>query len=1173
MQLRRIKLAGFKSFVDPTTFHLPSRLVGIVGPNGCGKSNFIDAVRWVMGEGSAKTLRGESMSDVIFNGSIARKPVGQASVELVFDNSDGRIGGAYSRYAEISVRRQVSRDGQSIYALNGTRCRRKDITDVFLGTGFGPRSYSIIEQGMISRLVEARPEDLRHFLEEAAGISKYKERRKETESRLTETRENLARLDDIRAELRQQISRLARQAETALRYQTFKTEEHTTRSQLLALRWRTLENQREEQEKEIQNTAVFLEERLAALRHTEAELEEARETTQTNQDIFTTVQGEVYAAGAEVARVEQALRHAMEGRKRQAAELERAQVALSQSHTHWASDKEEAERLALVLTEQEEGLAIAEEQAAMTSVDLTVAEEALAEWQERWEELSRAGQAPLQAAQVERAHLTYIEQQQGELVLRRQRLEKEAANIDPSPLEAEVERMEGLLESHDIHQESLAASLVDANQAVATQRNTNHHLSTELDQIRHRLQHLRGRLTSMETLQQAALGKGKGAVVDWLVRHGLSHAPRFAEALEVAQGWERAVEVVLGPHLEAVCVPDLAVVAQKTADLHKGGLGLWSAVAGGLPPPAASTAPRLVDQVRAPWSVAGLLAGVYTAPSLPHALALRDTLAVGESVVTPDGVWLGREWLRVVRDSDAHTGLLAREQEIRQLRISLEAAEEQVETQAVALEEGRAQLAALEHDRERAAAAVHDGARVHSDLRTRLGSQQARLEQIQARVSQLQRDLAEVADHIQQNTERSAEVRDRLHEALEQVDALNAEQETLTQARSDVRSAVERTRAAAALARTEAHRLALEARSVSSRLEAMHASLARAETRRNDLTEQVEVLQEALENAETPIDGFTEELQERLATRLEAEEQLNRARHQLEDSNHRLRELERARTENERVVEERRAELTQTRIAHQEVVVRARGIEEQAAELEILLPEVLPTLPAQITEDAWQERLDQLARQIQRLGAINLAAIEEHSAAAERSQYLEAQHADLSTAVETLEGAIRRIDRETRQRFQETFNQVNDGLKATFPRLFGGGHASLELTGEELLETGVTIMARPPGKRNSTIHLLSGGEKALTAVALVFSIFQINPSPVCLLDEVDAPLDEANVGRFCNMVQEMSSMVQFIFITHNKKTMEMADHLIGITTQEPGVSRLVTVDVEEATQLIGRAGG
>ena len=1171
MQLRRIKLAGFKSFVDPTVFHLPGRLVGIVGPNGCGKSNFIDAVRWVMGEGSAKTLRGESMSDVIFNGSNARKPIGQASVELVFDNTDGRIGGAYAQYAEIAVRRQVSRDGQSVYFLNGTRCRRKDITDVFLGTGFGPRSYSIIEQGMISRLVEARPEDLRNFLEEAAGISKYKERRKETETRLTETRENLSRLEDIRTELRQQITRLARQAETALRYQALKTEEHTTRSQLLALRWRSLDRQRQAQEKEIQNAAVSLEERLAALRHTELELEEARQTSQSIQDTFAEVQGEVYAAGAEVARVEQALQHALANRKRQAAELERARTALAQNHAHWEADQEEAQRLAAGLAEQQEDLAVAEEQTALTVQELATTEEAWAHWQERWEELNQAAQAPTQAAQLERAHLTHCEQQQSQLANRRQRLEQEAANLDPTLLEADVAHLENALEEQAIRQDDLAEALTEANQSIANQRNANHHLATQLDQTRHRLQHVRGRLTSLETLQQAALGKGKGAVVDWLERHGLLHTPRLAETIEVAHGWERAVEVVLGPHLEAVCVADLPAVAKLTTDLHKGGLSLWSTVASTSASPPLRSLPPLAEQVRAPWPIAALLAGVYTAPDLLAALALRETLTESESVVTPDGLWLGSTWLRVVRDADAHTGLLAREQEIRQLRIALEAAEDQVETQALALDEGRNQLVALERARERCATAVHEGSRLHADLRARLGTQQTRLEQLHARMAQMRRDLAEMATQAEQHTHQAAQVRTRLHEALEQADILHAQREILTQTRADQRAAVERARVAAAAARDQSHRLALEMRTVSTRLEATQASLARTATRRAELSEQVETLTEAFAHTEAPITLLEADLKDRLTVRLATEEQLNGVRRQVEDTHHRLRDMERTRAEQERTIETVRADLTTTRIAHQEVVVRTRGIEEQATELGIVLSDTLITLPMQMAEDAWQERLDQLARQIQRLGAINLAAIEEHQATTERFQYLDAQHADLTTAVETLENAIRRIDRETRQRFQETFDQVNDGLKNTFPRLFGGGHASLELTGDNLLETGVTVMARPPGKRNSTIHLLSGGEKALTAVALVFSIFQINPSPVCLLDEVDAPLDEANVGRFCRMVEDMSTKVQFIFITHNKRTMEMASHLIGVTMQEPGVSRLVTVDVAEAEQLLGNA--
>ncbi|CAK0770258.1 hypothetical protein CCP3SC1AL1_40028 [Gammaproteobacteria bacterium] len=576
MQLRRIKLAGFKSFVDPTIFHLPSGLVGIVGPNGCGKSNFIDAVRWVMGESSAKHLRGESIADVIFNGSSARKAAEQASVELIFENSEGRVSGSHALDPEILVRRVVHRDGQSTYFLNNVRCRRKDITDVFLGTGFGPRSYSIIEQGMISRLVEAHPEDLRAFLEEAAGISKYRERRKETEPRLAETRENLSRLDDILRELKQQLTRLAKQSEAALRYQSLQSEEKTTRNQLLVLRWRTLDQQRQKESEKIEVQTQIWNDQVAKLKQVEKEEFFAQEEAQAASEFFSKAQERFYSTGAGVSKIEQILQHAREEQKRQSAELNRIRASLTQAESQRATDQEETQKLSNDLLVQKQTLASAENLVLETEQQLSESEQAYSDCQSRWEETQRAGQIPVQTAQIERTRLTHLEQQQVQLVRRRERLEQELSLLESSPLQEEVRRLEESFQAGNVLQESFQSALVSANQAIVLERSVNQQKTAKLEKMRDQLHTFRGRLASLEILQQSALGKGKGVISEWLAERGLDQAVRLAEKLEVASGWERAVEVVLGPYLEAVCVEDLAQLVQSVGEIKQGSLILWS---------------------------------------------------------------------------------------------------------------------------------------------------------------------------------------------------------------------------------------------------------------------------------------------------------------------------------------------------------------------------------------------------------------------------------------------------------------------------------------------------------------------------------------------------------------------------------------------------------------------
>ena len=1166
MRLSKLKLSGFKSFVDPTTVLFPSSLAGVVGPNGCGKSNVIDAVRWVMGESSAKHLRGDSMADVIFNGSTARKPVAQASVELVFDNSDGGLGGQYANYSEIALRRQVSRDGQSAYFLNNARCRRRDITDIFLGTGLGPRSYSIIEQGMISRLIEAKPEDLRVFFEEAAGISKYKERRRETEKRIRHTHENLSRVNDLREEIEKQLEKLKRQARSAERFKALRDQERRVKAELLALRYQVLHEESGDRRKLIKENETRLQAVTAELRSVEAALEKGREAHIEASDRFNAVQGRYYELGAEVARVEQAIQHSKDMRRSQQQELEKAGQAWNEVQAHIKVDERRLEQLAAGLAENEPAREQASSRAQDSREKREHAEHLMQAWQSDWDAFNERANEASQTAQVERTRIDQLERHLIQLGQRQERIEQEQQQLDSNAMEAEISDFEKQAGERQQHAQQLQEQLQQLRSRIDELRDATRNQQRELHDAQNEQQALGGRRASLLALQQAALGEGEGVVTQWLGAQGLNEAPRLAKQLDVDSGWERAVETVLGFYLEAVCVEAGDDLVDALAELKQGALSLIDTRAGVTAAPSASGTP-LTARVRAPWSLDGLLAGVYAAESLGEALQVRAALKAHESVVTQDGIWIGSSWLRVARDEDARAGVLEREKEINALEDKLKDITNKIVGLEQGLEAARGELQEVEARREELQVEANQAHRQFSDARAQFDARRVRLEQIHKRSSALHKEASENSDQRDEETKTADEARSCLHKALVALDRMADEREQGVAERDRLRSGLNESRLEAQRDRDQAHELELRCRSQHTEQETTSQNLERMRGQQVHLQQRRDELQRALTDSDAPLQSMQEELAVQLQKRVEVETELRDERRGVEAIEHKLREDEQQRHRKEDDTEKLRDRVGQEKLAWQEIKVRGETLLEQIAASGFELSLLVEELDDEARVDSWEAEAERLNNRIHRLGPINLAAIEEYEEQSERKKYLDAQHEDISTALETLENAIRKIDRETRTRFKETFDKVNSGVQAMFPRLFGGGHAYLEMTGDDLLDTGVTIMARPPGKRNSTIHLLSGGEKALTAVALVFSIFELNPSPFCMLDEVDAPLDDANVGRFCEMVREMSERVQFVFITHNKITMDLANHLTGVTMHEPGVSRLVAVDVDEAVQL------
>ncbi len=1166
MRLRKLKLAGFKSFVDPTTVVFPSDLVGVVGPNGCGKSNIIDAVRWVMGESSAKHLRGDSMADVIFNGSSTRKPVGQATIELVFDNKEGRLGGEFANYSEISVKRTVSRDGQSHYYLNGTRCRRKDITDVFLGTGLGPRSYAIIEQGTISRIIEAKPEELRTFIEEAAGISKYKERRRETENRIRHTRDNLDRLTDLRDELGKQISHLQRQAKTAERYKVLREEERLVKAQLQSLRWKGLNDKSSQVDSLQREKDTALEASIARQRNIESDIEKQRDAHVEANENFNKVQAHFYSVGSDIARVEQSIQHAREKRQKQQQDSRQLEKDWQEAQSHLDMDRKRIAELEAGLQEIEPALNQAKEGEARAVSAMSEAEQAMHGWQGAWEELNHKLAEANRSVDVEQARGKHLQQHIDQLVQRQDKTRQELANHAHVELDNKLNEQQQalLLSEQTLHQRQEQSRQLQAQ--IGQLRESSHQQSAELDQARHRLQDLRGRNASLEALQQAALGKQQEGISDWLTNQQLADAPRLAEKLDVEAGWEQAVECVLGSYLEAVCVDGMDPLVSALADFTQGSVTFFDTSVQPLSSNG-TTANRLLDKVKAPWHLEGMLDGVYVTETLPDAMAIRNNLLAHESVVTKDGLWVGPGWLRVMRDKDERAGVLKREQELKALAQDIEQETAKVDSLHEGLESSRDQLRALEAQSETAQSELNQANRSHAEHKAELSALQARLEQVRNRQADLQRELDELDGQLEvQQTELTIS-QTTLQEAQQRLSLLSEQRVEMSAQRDELRQSLDKARESAQSDREAAHQVKLRSETLRTELASTRQALERMEGQLQQLNARRDELNNALSEGDSPIQGLEQELASHLEKRVAVETDLGKARTDLENIEHQLRELEEGRTQAEHAVQGVRDELAEIRIGAQELKVRRQTIEEQIAETGFELKTLLTEMPEEATEPAWQESVEKIEGRIQRLGPINLAAIEEYEQQSERKQYLDAQDADLTEALTTLENAIHKIDKETRTRFKETYDKVNIGMQKIFPRLFGGGHAYLEMTGDDLLETGITVMARPPGKRNSTIHLLSGGEKALTAVAMVFAIFELNPAPFCMLDEVDAPLDEANVGRYCDIIKEMSDRTQFIFITHNKVTMEVAEHLTGVTMHEPGVSRLVAVDVNEAVKL------
>ncbi|MDR5756811.1 chromosome segregation protein SMC [Caballeronia sp. LZ035] len=1165
MRLTSIKLAGFKSFVDPTHFQVPGQLVGVVGPNGCGKSNIIDAVRWVLGESRASELRGESMQDVIFNGSTARKPGSRASVELIFDNADGRAAGQWSSYGEIAVKRVLTRDGTSSYYINNLPARRRDIQDIFLGTGLGPRAYAIIGQGMISRIIEAKPEELRVFLEEAAGVSKYKERRRETENRLHDTRENLTRVEDIVRELGANLEKLEAQAVVATKYKALQAEGEEKQRLLWLLRKKEAGSEAERQQRAIREAQVELEAQTARLREVEAQLETLRVAHYSASDSMQGAQGALYEANAEVSRLEAEIRFIVESRNRVQAQIAALTAQREQWQVQAQKARDEIDTATEALAEGEEKAAIAQENAATKHDELPALE---ARWRDAQTQLNeeRAGIARAeQALKLEAAHQRNADQQLQQLQQRQERLKNEAGGLD-APDEAQLDELRmQLAENEEILAEA-QARLADAQETVprldAERRAAQERVQKESAQI-HQLE---ARLAALKQLQESVQTEGK--VQPWLDKHELGALPRLWKKLHVDAGWEAALESVLRERLAALEVSNLDWIKAFATDAPPAKLAFYSPPVAGKPVETPQGLRPLLSLVRIddPGLRAVLnewLAATFVADDLAQALAQRQQLPDGGAFVVKAGHVVTRVGVQLYASDSEQSGMLARAQEIENLT-------KQVRAQALLSDEAKSNAV-------RADAA-------HTQASQTLAEARAAAERATQRVHALQLDVLKLAQAHERYTQRNTQIGEELEEIAAQVEeqrAFRAESEAAferhdgeiaqLQARfEDNQLAFEAFDEQLTAARQELRELERAASDAGFAVRGLSAKI--DEYRRNIDTahDQSEQIAGTLEDARAELETINEQtaqtgLHDALDVRGAREEALHAARIELDDLTTRLRQCDEQRLLAERSLQPLRDRINELQLKEQAARISGEQFVEQLQAAGVDEAELAQKLAPDMKPSYLQGEVTRLNNAILALGPVNMAALEELASATERKHFLDAQSADLTGAINTLEDAIQKIDQETRALLQGTFDEVNRHFGELFPRLFGGGQARLIMTGDEILDAGVQVMAQPPGKKNSTIHLLSGGEKALTATALVFAMFQLNPAPFCLLDEVDAPLDDANTERFANLVRAMAVKTQFLFISHNKIAMEMAQQLIGVTMQEQGVSRIVAVDMESAS--------
>lgn len=1161
MRLTHLKLAGFKSFVDTTTLHIHGQRVGVVGPNGCGKSNVMESVRWVLGESSAKEMRADAMDAVIFNGAANRKAVSRASVELIFDNSLGGATGAWSQYAEISVKRVIERDKGSTYYINNQVVRRRDVADLFLGTGLGGRAYAIIGQNTISRIVEAKPEELRIFLEEAAGVSKYKERRRETESRLRDTHENLMRVSDVLRELDKQVIKLEAQAMIAEQYHSLQKHLKQTQAQWMLLKKRDASVLWERSQRQVEKLVNDLEAQMTKLRHVELVLEQKRQNQYAAHEHLQASQAAYYEINAQVSNLEQQVRHTQEGRERLTLQLQQINIQLEKNRQQIQATEQDLIGVQRQKLEAETAQTQALEVLSVARTNLPTAQRAFQEANQSFDISVESLMDLEQATHIAQNNIQHQMQLLVDLQQRSEKLLQEMSQLvflDEDLILNKDQQVAALQQTIQSIEHNLQSIIAD-DQTLQQQL----HVDRDLAQGLHRqVSQIEAEIASLEKIQ-SSLGS-EGQFADWLQEQNLEKSQRLWQRIKIESGWETALESVLGLRLNAliegkirnrppsslvVCYPNKTISSASSLSAKQS--NLFSQIV---------DCPLEFSSMLFAW-----LGRVYIVENDAHIEQLRVNLQTDEILVNRDGdIFTQYSDTYYVAQSALH-GVLERQQQIDTLKTRLPNLHVQLhQTQAhiVSGEQMVRQMAANLQQQQQTL-------RIEIQSQHQLQIELQRLRQTQQHVLSRQQIIIQEQSAIEQRLlGLQREVAHKKNDVAKSGAQLILLQEAKAKAfahKTKIEHVFNQAREALQEAEKNAQEKMFNNKIINNNIKELYNKI-------NVLHEEISLLNIRCKEAEamleaTKMETLKSHLEIAVQTKQEKEQTLSKARNVVESGDLELQQHERNRMQAEQQLHPLRDQLEQGRLAEQQARLYFEQCQESLASLDVNEEMLIASLSEQAKVIDFERQVTQLQRETDALGPVNLAAISELNSERERKQYLDAQSLDLQQASATLEDAIKKIDRETRGRLQQTFDETNRNFNELFVTLFGGGQAKLELLGEEILDTGMHVFAQPPGKKNTSIQLLSGGEKALTAIALVFALFRLNPAPFCLMDEVDAPLDDSNTVRFCDMVRKMSERTQFLFVSHSKITMEMAQQLIGVTMQESGISRIVEVDVDAAVAL------
>lgn len=1162
MRLTHLKLAGFKSFVDPTTVHLHGQRVGVVGPNGCGKSNVMESVRWVLGESSAKEMRADAMDAVIFNGASNRKAIARASVELTFDNSLGGATGEWSQYAEISVKRVIERQKGSTYYINNTAVRRRDVADLFLGTGLGGRAYAIIGQNTISRIVEAKPEELRVFLEEAAGVSKYKERRRETELRLRDTRENLTRVEDICRELQKQITKLESQAVVTQRYHGLQESLKQTQGQFWVLKKRDASHAWEKMKEQVEKLMIELEAQTAELRKSESGLESSRQDFYNAGEAINVAQAAYYEANAFVANLENQVKQNAEARDRMTMQLQQLDESILRNEQSKATTNEKLTELTASLST---ATAIGgEEYACLERLKRNLPEKEVA-FKSAVSELETSAKALLEAnqqIQIDTNNVQHLNQSAKESLQQMQRLEDDLAQL-------EIPNNDTIISAKERFEQA-QKEVLSIEQTIKKMRTDEEDLRTKINALRElQNEHQRdfgqaeAEVHSLEKIQQSL--NAESQLSAWLSNNGLNNNARLWEKVKIDDVWGTALEAVLGERLNA-----LLSEKENVAERPPSALVLGFAGTPVTPTPAnASYIPLLSTIIDGSKDLKMILEdwlnGTYLLPDGEDGIKASKALAIGERLVNKQGDVFSRSSVVYHGENTSLHGVLERQQRLAELKKVLPSLESAVSQDVEALNSAEHDLSEIRSQQQQAQGKL----KATMETLNQRQLESSKLEQVSQTARLREKSLAsEIKTVKKRHAELLTGIKNKesgLKGVSGQLNALEATHIDTLEARQAAEQAYQALRDQVAEAEKKHQESDFEIKLINNNINELKNKINVIDEEKNSFSLRKTETEKTL--AVTPMETLKANLSEAITSKQQREVALSKARNLMESKEAELKNLEQVRMRNEQQLNPLRDKLEQSRLNEQEARIyfeqcqaslQENGMDEQA---------LLTSLSEDAKSSAFAEKIRQLEMQVERLGAVNLAAIKELESEAQRKTYLDSQMQDLIEASETLESAINKIDKETREKLMETFNHANQHFGELFSTLFGGGQARLELLGEEILDTGLQVFAQPPGKKNTTIQLLSGGEKALTALALVFALFKLNPAPFCLMDEVDAPLDDSNTERFCAMVKKMSENTQFLFVSHNKITMEIAQQLIGVTMQESGVSRIVDVDIDAAMQM------